>query len=606
MTWEAWYTLGVIALIMVALIRNWAGPDTVMLAGLTLLMTGGLFTDAAAPLLPTPKQAIAGFSNEGLITIAVLFVVALGMSQTGAMDLIARPLLGRPSRLREAQIRLMLPVAGLSAFLNNTPIVAMFMPVVSDWCKKTGFPAGKLFIPLGYASILGGTCTLIGTSGNIVVKGLITDAQAKGHFVDLNIGMFTISAIGVPVLIVGVLYLLIVSNWLLPKGRTRSIQQGDDAREYVVEMMIQPGSAVDGKTIEQAGLRSLPGVYLADIERDGQRLVAVGPEQILRGNDRLFFVGLVESVVDLQKIRGLSPAAREVFKLNDNQPHRCLVEAVVSLECPMIGMSIREGRFRSRYNAAVIAVHRGSERVMQKIGDIIIQPGDTLLIETHPSFVEQQRNKRDFFLTSTVEGSKPIRHDKAWIALATMLGMIALVTFTPMTLLHGALIAGGIMSVTGCFTMTEARQSVDLRALLALGAAIGVGKALEQSGASDVIAQQMIFFSKPMGPYAILASIYLTTVIFNMLIGNIGSAVLIFPIAKAMALGEGLHFMPIAIAIMMGASATYATASYPVNLMVIGSGGYKTSDFFKVGLPLNLLIMLVVVILAPQIWPLVG
>lgn len=604
MSWEAWYTLVVIALIMVALVRNWAGPDTVMLAGLTLLMTGGLFS--ADHLLPTPKQAVAGFANEGLITIGVLFVVALGMSQTGAMDLLARPLLGRPTKLREAQVRLMLPVAGLSAFLNNTPIVAMFMPVVSDWCKKTGFPAGKLFIPLGYASILGGTCTLIGTSGNIVVKGLITDAQADGFFKDIHIGMFTISAIGIPVLIVGVVYLLVASKWLLPTGRTRSIQQGDDAREYVVEMMVQPGSAIDGRTIEQAGLRSLPGVYLADIERDGQRLVAVGPDQILRGNDRVFFVGLVESVVDLQKTRGLIPPAREVFKLNDNQPHRCLVEAVVSLECPIIGMSIREGRFRSRYNAAVIAVHRGSERVMQKIGDIIIQPGDTLLIETHPSFVEQQRNKRDFFLTSTVEGSKPIRHDKAWIALVTLFAMVSLVTFTPMSLLHAALIAGGVLSLSGCFTMTEARQSVDLRALLALAAAIGVGKTLEQSGASAVIAQQMVILAKPMGPYAILASIYLTTMIFNMLIGNIGSAVLIFPIAKAMTLTENLHFMPIAMAIMMGASATYATATYPVNLMVMGSGGYKTSDFFKVGLPLNLLIMLVVVVLAPRIWPLVG
>lgn len=601
MSWEAWYTLGVISLIMVALVRNWAGPDTVMLCGLTLLMTGGLFS--TDQLLPTPKQAISGFANEGLITIGVLYVVALGMSQTGAMDLLARPLLGHPSKLREAQVRLMLPVAGLSAFLNNTPIVAMFMPVVSDWCKKTGFPTGKLFIPLGYASILGGTCTLIGTSGNIVVKGLITDAQAEGQFQDIQIGMFTIAAVGLPVLVVGMTYLLLTSKWLLPKGRIRSNNQAEDAREYVVEMMVQPDSTIDGKTITQAGLRSLPGVYLADIERDDQRLIAVGPEQILRGNDRLFFVGLVESVVDLQKIRGLAPAAREIFNLNDNHPNRCLVEAVVSLECPIIGMSIREGRFRSRYSAAVIAVHRGSERVMQKIGDIIIEPGDTLLIETHPNFVEQQRNKRDFFLTSTVEGSKPIQHDKAWIALLTLLAMVGCVTFTPMSLLHGALIAGGILCLTGCFTMKEARDSIDLRALLALAAAIGLGKSLEQSGASDVIAQQIVHFAKPMGPYAILGSIYLTTVIFNMLIGNIGSAVLIFPIAKAMSISQDIHFMPIAMTIMMGASATYATASYPVNLMVMGSGGYKTSDFFKIGLPLNLIIMVIVILLAPQIWP---
>ncbi len=602
MIWEAWFTLGVIGLVMLALVRNWAGPDAVMLGGLTLLMTGGLFSDGR---LPGPAEAIMGFSNEGLITIGVLFVVALGMSQTGAMDLLASPLLGKPKKLTSAQFRMMLPVAGLSAFLNNTPIVAMFMPVVSDWCKKTSLPAGKLFIPLSYAALLGGTCTLIGTSTNIVVAGLVSDAQSQGLFADVHIGMFTIAAVGLPAAVLGMVYILACSGFLLPSNKRTVATLETDARQYVAEMMVQAGSVIDGKSIEDAGLRHLPGMFLAEIERGGERLVAVGPEQKIHGNDRLFFVGLVESVVDLQKIRGLVPAGTDVFKLNDPRPNRCLVEAVVSHECPIQGMTIRDGHFRTRYDAVVIAVHRGGERIMQKIGDIILKPGDTLLLETHPRFVERHRNRRDFFLASAIEDSKPPRHDRAWLAIALLGMMILAVTLTSVSLLHAALVVCGLMALGGCFTMHEARESVDFRVLLALGGAIGIGSAFEQSGASTVIAQNLVGFAKPFGPYAILSAIYLAAMLFNMMIGNIGAAVLIFPLAKAIALTEQLNFMPLAIVVMMGASASYATPiSYPTNLMVYGPGGYRVSDYFKIGLPLNFLIMAVVIFLAPRIWPL--
>jgi len=601
MPWEAWITLAIVLLMAAALVRNAAGPDVVLLGGLTLLMTLGLLSDK----FPTPAAAVADFGNEGLITIAVLFVVAQGLGLTGAMGLISQPLLGRPRTVLGAQMRLMVPVAAMSAFLNNTPIVAMFIPVVSDWCKKTGLSPSKLFIPLSYAAIMGGSCTLIGTATNLVVQGMIFDAQSKGHLLGVDIGMFTITAVGVPATIVGILYILLVSPKLLPDRGSSSIDLAD-ARRYTVEMLVEPGSAIDGKSIEQAGLRQLPGAYLVEIDRQGDRLVAVGPEQVLSGGDRLIFVGIVESVRDLQKIRGLAPATDQVCKLSAPEPDRCLVEAVVSNTCPLVGMSIREGRFRTVYNAAVIAVYRAGEHLEQKIGDIVLRPGDTLLIQTHPRFVETQRNRRDFFLVSTVAGSQPVRHDRAWIALLIMAVMVFLASTNTLRLLNAALLAAGFMVMFRCCSAQEARNSVEWRVLLAIGAALGVGRVLDSTGAAMSVAQTLIDAVQWMGPRGVLVGIYLVAMLFNSMIGPVGSAALVFPIARAAATGLGVDFTPFAISLMMAASASFATPiAYQTNLMVFGVGGYRFSDYIRIGLPLNLLVMAVVVILAPQFWPFV-
>ncbi len=600
MTWEAWVTLGTVGLIALALVRGLAGPDTVLIGGLTLLMTLGLFSD----VFPTPAQAVAGFGNEAVITIAVLFVIAEGLSQTGAMSLVTQPLLGRPGSVRAALTRLTLPVAVLSAFLNNTPIVAMFMPVVSDWCKKIGLAPSKLYIPLSYAAILGGSCTLIGTATNVFVDGQVTAAQKHGELADVHISMFTVSAVGVPSAILGLAYLIFIAPRFLPDRRTPDQADGD-ARRYTVEMIVEPKSPIAGKTIEEAGLRALPGAYLIEIERDGERIAAVGPEQVLHVADRLIFAGIVDSVVDLQRTRGLAPATEQVFKLSDPRPDRRLVEAVVSDNCPLIHKSIREGKFRTVYGAAVIAVHRGGQHLgMVKIGDIVLQAGDTLLLETHPRFVEAQRNSRDFFLVSAVQGSKPIRHDRAWVALLLMTAMVAAVTLTPMRLVNAALLAGGLMVLAGCCSTGEARQSINWRVLLTMGAALGVKSALESTGAAQNVAEAIIQLFQAAGPRGILIAIYLIGMALTSLIGPIGTVGLIFPVAKAVAITQDYSFMPFAIALMTTSAASFATpTAYQTNLMVYSAGGYRFGDYVRVGLPLNLIVMAVTVTLAPWFWP---
>ncbi|HEV2296315.1 MAG TPA: SLC13 family permease [Tepidisphaeraceae bacterium] len=599
MGWEAWAAIGVVLFVLVALARDWAGTDLVLLAGMTALMTLSAFSDR----FPSPRQMAAEFGNEGLLAVGVLFVIAAGLTETGGLSLLTARLLGRPRSIVGAQMRMMLPVAVSSAFLNNTPVVAMFVPVVNDWCKKAGISPSKLFIPLSYAAILGGMCTLIGTSTNLVVQGMMIAAQRTDPTMP-RLGFWTIGAVGLPIAVVGLIYILLTSRWLLKDRLPASVQHGDP-REYTVEMMVQPGSGIDGSTIEQAGLRNLPGCYLMEVQRNGETFAAVGPQQVLRGNDRLIFVGVVGSVVDLQKIRGLVPATDQVFKLSDPRHQRVLIEAVVSNTCPAVGRSIRDSRFRSQYDAAVIAVHRNGARIDRKIGDIVLQSGDTLLLEAHPRFHETHRNSRDFFLVSAVEDSQPRRHEKAWLALGILALMVVAMSLEKhFSVLNAALLAAGLMLLSGCCSPQAARRSIDWSTLLSIGAAFGIGRAMETTGAAGAIAQTMTEPLGGFGPWGALLAVYAVTLLFTELVTNNAAAALAFPIARAAAASLEASFMPFAICIAVAASAGFATPlGYQTHLMVYGPGGYRFSDFVRAGLPLDLIVMIVAVALTPMLFP---
>jgi di/tricarboxylate transporter len=487
-------------------------------------------------------------------------------------------------------------VAAASGFMNNTPVVAMFLPAVIDWARQNRLPVSKLLIPLSYASILGGTCTLIGTSTNLVVNGLlISHAGLPG------LGMFDISRVGLPAALIGIAYLLLLGRWLLPDRRPVMDPQ-DDSRRYTVEMLVQSASPLVGKSVEEAGLRHLPGMYLVEIERDGEVFPAIAPHQRLKADDRLVFAGILDSVVDLQRFRGLVPATDQVFKLDVPRPERALVEAVVSDSGPLVGKSIREGRFRNVYNAAVIAVARNGERVQKKIGDIVLRPGDTLLLEADPSFVERQRNSRDFFLVSRLENTHPLRHERALAAMAILAAMVAVVSVGRVSMLQGALVAAGLMLVTRCVTGGAARAAVDWQVLITIAASFGLGSALEKTGAAQHIAENLIALAQG-SPWGTLAVVYLVTMLFTELITNNAAAVLVFPIALSTSASLGVSFMPFAIAIMMAASASFSTPiGYQCNLMVYGPGGYRFTDYFRVGIPLNLLMAAVSLAIVPRVW----
>ena len=601
------FTLGLVGMVFALLMFTALAPDVILVAAVVMLMLVGILS---------PNEALAGMSNEGMITVAVLFIVGAAVRETGGVEFIASRLFGRPKTPTTAVARMMLPTMGLSAFMNNTPLVAMLIPAVGDWARKLRMPVSRFMIPLSYAAILGGTCTLIGTSTNLVVQGLlIKEQQAAIRSKDLQeiarlqaengargLSMFSITWVGLPSAILGGLYIVVFSRWLL-RDRRPAVSTSDDPREYTVEMQVAPEGPLIGKSIEAAGLRHLPGVFLAEIDRGGTIIPAVSPQEVLQANDRLQFVGIVESVVDLQRIRGLLPATNQVHKLNAPRPTRCLIEAVVSNSCPLVGKTIRDGRFRNTYNAVVVAVARNGERLQQKIGDIELHAGDTLLVEAHPSFYDQQRNSRDFFLVSRIDDTNPPRHDKAWIAIGLLLGLVTLTTFNVMSVLMAAMLCAGLMLFFKCLSVRNARRSVDWEVLLAIAASFALGAALEKTGAARNIAEGMIQLAGG-SPWVALAVIYAMTLIATELITNNAAAALAFPFAIATARDLNVSAMPFVIAVAMAASAGFATPiGYQTNLMVYGPGGYKFSDYLKIGIPLDILVGVITVLLAPFVWP---
>jgi len=593
MHWEAWFTIGAVCVLIIGLARNWGPPDLLTLGALALLVVVGEVSQS--PILPTPKRAVAGFGADSLITVGLLFVIVTGLTQTGAMTLITQPLLGRPRTAVRAQLHLLPPVATLSAFLNNTPIVAMFLPVVDDLCKKTSISPSRLFLPLSYAATFGGVCTLLGTSTNLIINGKIDAAGLP------PLGMFELARVGLPCAVVGMIYIVTCSRFLLPDRRP-AISLNEDPRRYTVEMMVDPSGPLVGQSVEAAGLRHLQGLYLAEIERGDVILPAVSPQERLAAGDRLVFVGIVESVVDLKKIRGLTAPGDQTDKVHAPATQRCLIEAVVSDRCPLVGRTIRDGQFRRVYNAAVLAIARSGERINAKLGDVVLQSGDTLLLESHTGFARQQRNSPDFFLVSSVENSAPVRHGQSWVALAILGAMVAAASTRTLDILTASMLAAGLMILTRCCTGREARQSVDIPVLLVIGAALGIGEAMQTSGAAGAIAGSLIDLAGG-NERLVLVALYLVTAIFTELITNNAAAVLMFPIALESAAKLGVDPKPLIVAIMIAASAAFATPiGYQTNLMVFGPGGYRFSDYLRFGIPLSLLFMLVTVTLVPVLW----
>ncbi len=600
MSIEAWITLGLLAVMLAGLATNRVGADLIVMGTVALM----LLVDFVFRLdLLEPADALAGFASPGPATVGLLYVVAAGLRETGALTFLTERMLGSPKSALAAQARLALPVAASSAFINNTPIVTVFLPVLSSLCKRTGIAPGQVFMPLSAAAILGGLCTLIGTSTNLVMDALIADHNAA--FPDAQqierFGMFGLTRIGLPAAIIGLAFILLFGRRLLPGSRTAE-PVADAAREFATTMRVMPGSALAGKTIEQAGLRRLPGLFLSRIDRQHQAMLAVSPDEQLAENDLLMFVGDIESVVDLQKLKGLVPAADE----DDHtvyRPHLRLIEAVVSPEAAVIGQSIRDSGFRARYGAVIVAVHRQGHRLVGRLGDIVLRAGDRLLFEADPDFAMRHRETTDFYLLSALKGSAAPRHDRAWMAIALLAGLVLSVPVLGMPPLIAALTAACGMVLLRCCTGRQARKSVDWSVLIVIGGASALGHAVETSGLGELVATRGIGWAAPLGIWGVCAVLYAMTSLATATINNIAAAVLMFPIALSAASLFGFDPMPLLVCVTLAASAEFMSPiGYQTNLIVMGPGGYKVTDYLRFGVPLTLLVGVVVVALAPLLY----
>lgn len=600
MAFESLFTIAVLIIMMVLLAKEVAGTDALLFGVLCIFLLSGIIN---------PAEALSGFSNPGLIMVAILFIVSAGIQNTGAFNQIAYRLL-QPSEnksLPPLLLKMMVPVSMLSAFMNNTPLVMIFIPMIRKWAEKVNISPSKFFIPLSYAAILGGMCTLIGSSTNLVVHGLLLENGLPG------MSMFELAKIGVPCAVFGLAYLALFGSKLLPNRKNVSDFMMEHKKEYVVEMRVAEGCELINKSIQQAGLRNLRGLYLVDIERAGESLGPISSQQVILAEDRLMFAGLTAAVVDLQEIKGLVPATDDNFEKDFALMRTHLIEAVISSNSPILGQTIKNANFRSKYHAAVLAVHRNGTKIESKIGSIQLKAGDTLLLLGSEKFLSDWKDSQDFFLVSSIKSRPPQVHNKSKLALGILILMILAAAFgrgvtlpggESLETIHCIFAAALLMVLTRCIPVYEARKSIGWDVLITIGCSFGIGKALQNSGAASLIGNFIVDFMGGFGPLGALIGVYLLTVIFTEVITNNAAAAFVIPVALAAAKYLNVNPMPFCVAVTIAASSSFMTPiGYQTNLIVRGAGSYRFMDYIRVGFPLVVICFIASILLIPVFWP---
>ncbi|HJQ94151.1 MAG TPA: SLC13 family permease [Acidimicrobiia bacterium] len=592
MAWEAWLVLAVVVGILAVLITDKASPALAMSAGMVIVLVAGIVT---------PTEALSGFSNPAPLTVAALFILARAVEKTGALTPIVQATLGETQGHRRSLARLVIPTTTASAFLNNTPIVSMLLPQVRSWAEGRGRPVSYYLMPLSYAALLGGVVTLIGTSTNLVIAGLLIGEGEP------PLGFFEITVVGLPIAALGALLLVLLAPVLLPNRQPATHPVADEAtRGFVVDMVVEPGGPLGGKTVEAAGLRHLSGLFLATLERDQDLLAPVAPDTLLRGGDRLRFVGKADQILDLQQTRGLR-SAEEGHLVDFNGDGARYFEAVIGAESPLVGNTLFEAGFRSRYQAAVLAIHRAGQRVEGKLGQIALRVGDTLLLVADSGFRDRWRDRNDFLLVSALRPTATLPSKRAWIVGFITLGLVISASANLLPILNASLLAAVGLVAFRILTPSEARAAVELDVIVVIASAFGVAAAVEASGLASALAGGLVDLFAGFGDRGILVGVVLATVILTAVVSNNAAALLMFPIAIAAASATGVQARGFAIAVAVAASVDFLTPiGYQTNTMVYGPGGYRFGDYARLGAPLTVLVVAVLAILVPTFWPAPG
>jgi len=588
MSWEQWFTTAVIVVTIAVLIRDLLPPSAAMTGAMVATLTAGIIT---------PTEALAGFSNPAPVTIAALYVLAKAADKTGALTPAVGSLLGNHHSQRMTMARLTIPATFTSAFLNNTPIVAMLIPQVEIWAEARNRSPSHYLLPLSYAAVLGGVVTLMGTATNIVVSGLL---EAAGQ---PPLGFFEITKIGLPVAVVGVSMIIALAPVLMPTRRSASQASREEMPEFTVDMVVETGGPLDGASVDQAGLRNLAGVFLVEIDRGGETIAAVGPDHILHGADRLRFAGRVDNVVDLLTLTGVALAEQTHVDLVDT-PQAAHFQAVIGAGSFLSGRTLKEIGFRSRYQAAVVAIHRAGQRVEAKLGDIELRAGDTLLVIADPGWKDRWSDRQDFILIAPLAGTPRMRSRRALVVAAVAVGIVATAATGVLPMVTAALLGGAALVVFGVVSPREAKASVDLDVIVTIGSAFGLAAAMEASGLAATIADGLVKGLGTLGPAGLLAGVVLTTVLLKELITNKAAVLLVFPIAIATADSIGINPRGFALAVAVAAATSFLTPiGYQTNMMVYGPGGYRFTDYLRLGIPLTVAVVAVILVGVPIIWP---
>jgi len=565
---DAWLTLGVLAVFVGLLVSNRVAPAPGILgANITLLLIGVIDFE----------QAFSGFSASAPITVAAFYVIAYAIEKTGALLPYLPYLMDKGERPRVSMVRLTLPSGLASGFISNTPIVAMLIQPVRGWSKRVGYPASKVFIPLSYATILGGTLTLIGTSTNLLVADILEETTGE------TIGFFEPATVALPVAVFGFILIFALSPILLPDRTAGESLSEDEMRGYVVTMAVDPSGALDGKSLAQAGLAHLTIPW---IRRDGDYHEDFDDHFELQGGDIVAVLAGASEIVELQQTRGLESTTADAVESVSNS-RATFYEAVLASESSHIGRSVDDANFPDRYGAAVVAIHRPNKRIRRRVGSTRLRRGDTLLLVAERGFRQEWGPHRDFLVINRFGGPPPTATKYGpWTLL-----VLAVVVVLAATGVYdiGTAAMGGAMAlvVFKIITFTEARESVNWGVVLMIASAFGIGAAVATSGLDDEIADLIVDSFGSIGDFALVFGILLATMILTELISNSAAAVLMVPIALASVAGTSLDPTVMGLAVGVAASCSFVTPiGYQTNTMVYGPGGYQFADYSRLGLPM--------------------
>ncbi|MCB0794355.1 MAG: SLC13 family permease [Flavobacteriales bacterium] len=597
MTPAEWIVLGVLVLAIALFISEKLSIDLVALLVIVALVLSGTIS---------PREGVAGFSDPATLTVAFMFVLSAALLRTGALATLGPRLavVFRADR-NKGLIMMMVVVAVCSAFLNNTPIVAVLLPIVVQTARSSGLPPAKLLIPLSFAAILGGTTTLIGTSTNLVVSGIATDRGLEPF------GIFDLTPMGLVFVVAGIGYMLVVGWKLLPGQRSGDLQEDFAMRGYLTELELLPASPAVGKRIMDSHLVKELEMDIIAIQRGGTQFTVPAGDVVLEAGDML------KVRCDIARIKALKDRAHVAIKpglkvANDDLLTRgtTLVELVITSNSDLEGLTIREADLLRKYRAVALAVRQREELVHERLQDVVLRAGDVVLAEVRSHYVERlkklERAADSPFAILTSEEGMPIFAKRRFLFVAAVLALVvSLASLGIMGIMEATLAGTCAIVLTGGLSMKEVYEAIDWKIIFLMAGALSLGKAMESSGLAERLALGHISLLGDLGPYALLAGTYLITIALTEVISNTATAALLAPIAISTAEGIGLSPIPFLMAVTFAASASFMTPiGYQTNAMIYSAGQYKAVDFLRVGAPLSLLFWLLATLHIPVFYPL--
>ncbi len=577
MIWEAWLTLAVVTLAVLVLTRDLVSPAVAFMAAVVVLLVADVVT---------PGEAFQGFSNPAPITVAALYVLARAVEKSGALQPMVRATLGTARSVRGALARMTVPVAAASAFLNNTPIIAMLSPQIGEWADRRGDSASRYLMPLSFAAILGGMTTLIGTSTNLVVSGLLEE-QGYDPFT-----MFELTRVALPLALLGLVVTVLVSPNLLPDRLPPRQEAREGGRSFSVRMIVEPGGPLDGLRMDEAWSVLPKGATMVYFERDGEGAGQPHPDTVLKGGDYLTLLGDTDVVLKLHDISGLASSQQPHLPFEFRSARHSYFEAVIAPESRLVGRSLIDIRFLARYQATVVAIHRAGEPVHGHLAQASLKPGDTLMVIADQGFGERWRGRNDFMLVSRLGAPAPPLSPNAVVVLAVAAAVVVGAGLQILPILHLSLLGALALVVLGILTPNEAKDSIDFDVIVVIGAAFGLAAAVESSGLGQSAADLIAAISGSFGAQGAMAAIVVSTIALSSIITNNAAAALVLPIALTSAGTFGIDARAAAVAVALSASASFMTPiAYQTNLMVYGPGGYHFGDYARLGTPLTLVVL---------------